>query len=129
MHSAAKRAPAALFVVGSLGLMGVAFWLTMRWSLFGLLVVGVPVLLWTWIRRPDLLKRRGAAFCVLALVVAAAPADIRLGRRGRPSVSVKPILWGLPTRETMERIDPESVVWGGCIMPINPARYAVLVSW
>ena len=63
------------------------------------------------------------------MIVAGAPADIRLGKSDRPSVTVKPILWGLPTLETMEQIDPDSVVWGGCIMPVNPARYAVLVSW
>ena len=121
---------APLLVGGSLALIAFLFWLTMRWSLFWLLVAATPLLLWTWIWRPHRLKVRSAAACVLALVVAAVPVDIRHRKGDRLALELKPILWGLPTPETMERVEPGSVVWGGCVPPLlNPPHYAVLVYW
>jgi hypothetical protein len=120
---------APVWVGGSLALIAFLFWFTMRWSLFGLLVAAAPVFLWTWIREPVRLRRRSAAVCAVAIVLAGAPVDVLLTKGGGPWVEVKPILWGLPTAETLQRVEPGSVVWGGCVMPVNPARYAVLVHW
>jgi hypothetical protein len=128
--TSSSRRYAPLLVGGSLALIGFLFWLTMRWSLFGLLVAAAPLLLWTWVRRPHRLKAGSAATCALAVVVAAVPVDIQHRDGDRLAIELKPILWGLPTPETMERVEPGSVVWGGCVLPLlNPPRYAVLVYW
>jgi hypothetical protein len=120
---------AAAAAAASLAIIAILFWLTLRWSLFVLLLASVVGLLWTWWRRPGRLRRWSVAVCVVAAAVAAAPIDVQLRKTGRASLAVKPIFWGLPTRETMEQIEPDSVVWGGCVVPVNPAHYAVLVSW
>ncbi len=120
---------APLWVGGTLVLTGLLFWFTLRWSLCWLLVAAAPWLVWTWFKRSGRLGRRSAAVCTMAIAVGVIPVDVQLRKGDGLSVEVKPILWGLPTRETMERVEPGSVVWGGCVMPVNPARYAVLVYW
>jgi hypothetical protein len=124
-----RRGWALALMGASLGLTSLLFWLTLRGSLAVLLLASIPFLLWICLKRPDRSRRWSAGVCVLALIIALAPADVRLRRNGRLSVSVRPILWGLPTLDTLERIEPGTVVWGGCVMPVNPGRYAILISW
>jgi hypothetical protein len=129
-RAASPRRWAPALVCGSLALIAFLFWLTMRWSLFWLLAAATPLLLWTWIRRPRQLRFRSAIACASALIVAAMPVDIQHRNGDRLAIEIKPILWGLPTPETMQRVEPGSVVWGGCVMPLlNPPRYAILVYW
>jgi len=119
---------AAVLTVGSIAFVTLLFWLTMRWSLVVLLAVSLPLFLLAWLK-PIRLARTSAFVCVSALIIASMPADVRLTRSGHASIEVKPIFWGLPTEQTMAEIEPGSVVWGGCIVPWNAARYAILVSW
>ena len=51
--------------------------------------------------------------------------DARLAAGPCPACSAtaaKPILWGYPADEDVERFG-DSVVWGGCCLPERPAAY------
>ena len=42
------------------------------------------------------------------------------------ATAAKPILWGYPAEEDVQRLG-DSVVWGGCCLPPEPAAFACSV--
>ena len=101
----------------------------LRTSLFALLLLSIPVLIWTLFTTPSSLPFRAVVVCLLAALSAAAPVDVFFRKTGHVAVKLRPIAWGLPTAETGRRIDAGELVGGGCILPAHPATYSLLVSW
>ncbi len=83
-----------------------------------------------WICAPPRHARRGLVVCgLLMLVAAAGPVDIAFRRTGRVWVGVRPIVWGHVTKRAEASARAGDVVFAGDLMPLHPARYAVVVSW
>jgi hypothetical protein len=109
--------------------MSAMLYVMMRWSLLLLLLVAIPSMLWTVFRRRELLLRRLGVLLVSAVVLAALPIDIAWARGDRFQVRVRPLVWGLPGARLMERVRAGEVALGGCVVPMYPARCALVVSW
>ncbi len=74
--------------------------------------------------------RRGLVLgALLMLVAAAGPMDLAFRRTGRVWVGIKPIAWGHETKRAEAIARAGDVVFAGDLPPLNPARYAVVVSW
>ncbi len=74
--------------------------------------------------------RRGLIVAgVVMLVAAAIPFDVAFQRTGRPSVDVRPILWGHGTARAEASIRAGEVLLAGDLPPFYPPRYAFVISW
>jgi hypothetical protein len=125
-----KRLTAELGASGAALVVLAAFvYLSMRWSLLALVVVAVPYLTWTRIRQRARLIRRLGLVVACAAVLAAIPMDLVCARTGHWGIGVRPLIWGLPGRQLVERADRGEVVLGGCVVPLFPARDVLLLSW
>jgi uncharacterized membrane protein len=99
---------------------------------FTLLVLFIPVTMvlmvirWRW--QPSF--NRAAIIVVgLLVVIVGIPFDVQLEKVGHISVKQVPIVWGLPTLYTLERIKKDEVIAGGCIVPLHPAKIALVITY
>ena len=116
-------------VLGVVLLLGTVAVLTQRLWLVLLVPVGSAVLLWASLRARRLPVRRALLIGSVALLLVGVPVDVSFERTGHPGVTLVPVIWGLPTRESIARAKAGEVALGGCIVPLGAARYVVRVSW
>ncbi len=98
--------------------------LTMRGSLVLAFVPSVLALCW----RRRSLKRTFVSLLVVYTALAAAPIDVAFDKTGTFGVQVIPFLWGLPNEFGREMIEKREQFPAGCIVPMYPARYALVLT-
>jgi hypothetical protein len=98
---------------------GVLAWWSQRLSLMFLAIpasVTLAIAYWTRVQARPLT----AAFFALAVACAVSPVDLEFYTTADPGIRVLPVSYGL-------RCVPGTLC-KGCVVPRNPARYAVVVS-
>lgn len=98
--------------------------LTMRGSLLLAFVPSVLTLYWG--RRS--LKRMFVSLVVVYTALAVVPIDVAFDNTGTFGVQVIPFLWGLPNEFGREMIENRERFPAGCIVPMYPARYALVLT-
>ena len=58
-----------------------------------------------------------------------APVDIRFRKTGTAGIRMVPFVYGLQTKEGMEKIRRGEFIYGGCFVPFHPPRYAAVFSF
>jgi hypothetical protein len=102
---------------------------TWRLSLVATLLLGGVFLLWTAITSTRTLRRRALLVCAVGVLLAGIPVDMSLRRTGQLGIRVVPLVWGLPTPETLARARAGELELAGCMRPLIPASYVLILSW
>ena len=123
------RVRRAVMLVGSLLFIGVLWALSARLTLVLLLLACAPLVIWKAGTEPRRLVRACALICGTAVILTAIPVDLWIIRTGQLGAGIDEVLWGFalpPQGESGTR----TALAGGCAPPLlNPARYALWISY
>lgn len=92
------------------------------------LLVAASYLLWFASKRPSHFAK-AFALALFCSGVSLIPIDVQLHETGTVAVDLVPIVWGLPSASTFRDADEGRVILGGCMVPRNAPRYALVVSY
>ena len=108
-------------------LYAVALFLFSRVSLFLLLSSVICVFLLNRIV-PYFQKVLFVLYC-LSLLLILLPIDVRIQNRGTITMRIIPISWGYPSTKGEEEIAHDRLIRGGCMIPLNPASHALVLTY
>jgi hypothetical protein len=95
-------------------------------SRYSLILIFIPAALFLILVRflwKRLLGRAAIGVLALLLILVALPVDVKFRNADSFSISVLPIIWGIITPKDVDCIS------GGCVIPIHPARIALVISF
>ena len=98
---------------------------------FTLLILFLPITIvlmvirWLW---QTSFNKAAIIIVGLLVVIVGIPFDVQLKNVGHVSVTQVPMVWGFPTLQTLELIKKDEVIAGGCVVPIHPAKIALVIT-